>query len=185
MKQTIQVKAQLVVALLFSLLIIPSMVNGESFVRELRIGLLAHDVDGLWSGYSREEGTDFNGELVFSPGYDFWGGVIRANAGVSINDSGDTSKIYGGGLWEYSWHNGFFIDIGGGLALHNGETDDTSKVDKKHLGSPLLFRITFEAGFTLARRHRISAMFDHISNGYLADPNDGLDTLGLRYGYIF
>jgi len=28
-------------------------------------------------------------------------------------------------------------------------------------------------------------MFDHISNGYLADPNEGLDTFGIRYGYLF
>ena len=185
MKPGIACKSHLALIVLLSFLLAPAMVSAESFVRELRLGILDHDVDGLWSGYSREEGTDFNAELVFSPGYDFWGGVIRANAGVSINDSGDTSKIYGGGLWEYSWHNGLFIDIGGGLAVHDGETDDTSKVDKKHLGSTVLFRVTFEAGFTLARRHRISVMFDHISNAYLADPNDGLDTLGLRYGYVF
>jgi hypothetical protein len=28
-------------------------------------------------------------------------------------------------------------------------------------------------------------MFDHISNAYLASPNEGMDTLGVRYGYQF
>jgi hypothetical protein len=27
--------------------------------------------------------------------------------------------------------------------------------------------------------------FDHISNAELASPNEGLDTLGVRYGYRF
>ena len=169
----------------FSFLSMPIMVKAEPLIREVRIGLLAHDVDGLWSGDSREEGTDINAEMVFCPTWAILGGVVRPNLGISINDSGDTSKVYGGGLWEYSWNNGFFLDIGGGIAVHNGETDDTSKTDKKYLGSSILFRITFEAGFTIEKHHRISMMFDHISNGYLADPNDGLDTLGIRYGYLF
>jgi hypothetical protein len=28
-------------------------------------------------------------------------------------------------------------------------------------------------------------MFDHVSNAYLAEPNDGLDTIGIRYIYRF
>jgi hypothetical protein len=29
-------------------------------------GILAHDVDGLWSGTRKEDGTDINGEIVFN-----------------------------------------------------------------------------------------------------------------------
>lgn len=157
----------------------------DSPVRELRLGVLSHDVDGLWSGSSQEDGIDFNAELIFTPSYHFWGGELRPNIGVSINDSGDTSKLYGGGLWEYTWSNGIFFDVGGGVAVHDGETDQTNEQGKKHLGSSVLFRVSFEAGFMPVEGHRVSLMFDHISNAYLADPNDGMDTLGLRYGFMF
>jgi hypothetical protein len=28
-------------------------------------------------------------------------------------------------------------------------------------------------------------LFDHVSNAYLESPNDGMDTLGIVYGYRF
>jgi hypothetical protein len=28
-------------------------------------------------------------------------------------------------------------------------------------------------------------MFDHVSNAYLASPNEGMDTVGVRYGFQF
>jgi len=173
----------LVISLLLTCLPVPGI--ADSPVRELRLGVLSHDVDGLWSGSNQEDGIDFNAELIFSPSYHFWGGELYPNVGVSINDAGETSKLYGGGLWEYTWNNGVFVDIGGGVAVHNGETDQTHEQGKKHLGSSILFRVTFEAGFMPVDRHRLSLMFDHISNAYLADPNDGLDTLGLRYSFMF
>jgi len=77
-----------------------------------------------------------------------------------------------------------FSDLGLGAAWHDGELE-TSNLDKKSLGSRILFRIPFEVGLTLYGPHRISIMFDHVSNGHLASPNEGLDTLGLRYSYLF
>lgn len=157
----------------------------DGWLHEIRVGVLAHDVDGLWSNFKREDGTDYNAELVFSPSWQLWNGTVRPNVGFSINDGGDTSKVYGGAVWEYAWKSGPFIDIGLGAAVHDGETDEKNRPDKKEFGSSVLFRVSFEAGFTMGGRHRVSLMFDHISNGYLADPNDGLDTLGMRYGYLF
>jgi hypothetical protein len=156
---------------------LPVYAQSADLVHEIRIGAQAHDVDGLWSGFSREKGTDYNGELIFTPEYYFLGGIVRPNLGISINDSGDASKIYGGGLLEYTWRNGIFFDAGLGIAAHNGETDDQGRKDKKELGFPILFRVTFELGVTVADHHRLSMMFDHISNAYIFDPNEGLDTL--------
>ncbi len=155
-----------------------------SWVDEVRIGILYHDL-GVWSGRSREDGVDFNGELIFSPSAQMFGGLLRPNLGFSLNDRGDTSKIYGGGVWEYLWHSGWFIDLGLGLTVHNGETEDENVEDRNQLGSPLLFRLSIESGFTIKNHHRLSIMFDHISNGYLSEPNEGLDTMGIRYGYRF
>ena len=151
----------------------------------LRTGLLVHDVGGLWSNTRSEGGVDFNAELVFRrPSFMLWGGIILPNFGLSINSQGDTSKVYAGVVWEFLFSNGFFFNIGTGLAVHNGqlESDDSNK---KQLGSRVLFREPIEFGFTFYERHRISILFDHISNADLAEPNEGLDTLGVRYGYQF
>ena len=153
-------------------------------VDEIRVGLLYHDPE-LWGGSGDEEGFDLNGELIFSPSVELFSGIVRPNLGFSLNNGGDTSKIYGGALWEYRWPRGYFFDLGFGLAVHNGETEEGNVDGMAQLGSTVLFRIAFEVGFAIGDRHLISVMFDHISNAYLADPNEGLDTLGLRYGYRF
>lgn len=180
--QNIRVSCVLV---FIALAIFPVSGAAEELLHEIRIGVLKHDVDNMWSGFSREDGVDYNGEVIFTPEYTLLGGTLRPNLGFSLNDSGDTSKIYGGGILEYTWRNGIFFDTAVGLAVHDGETDDQNRKDKKELGSTLLFRVSFELGVTVADHHRLSVMFDHISNAYLADPNEGLDTLGVRYGYLF
>ena len=161
--------------------------SGESqtWLHEIRVGVLDHDTDNLWSDSSREDGIDYNAELIFAPSLPLWHGTLRPNLGASMNDRGNTSKIYGGGVWQYLWRNGVLLDLGLGLALHDGETDNLLAPDRKQLGSTLLFHISAEVGYCLTDHSRLLLMFDHISNGYLADPNEGLDTLGIRYGYLF
>ncbi|NKC12190.1 MAG: acyloxyacyl hydrolase [Gammaproteobacteria bacterium] len=157
----------------------------QPLIKELRFGVLAHDVDGLWSGSRREEGIDLNVEMVFGqPSLKLPLGALRPNLGASINTSGDTSKVYAGVLWQIDFESGLFIDLGLGGAIHDGETD-TFRPDRKRLGSHLQFRIPIEIGYSPDGRNRFSIMFDHISNADLADPNEGLDTLGIRYSYRF
>ena len=158
---------------------------GSDIVYGIRLGLLAHDVGGLWSHSRAEGGVDTNVEVVFKkPSFNVWQGTVLPNLGVSVNSRGDTSKAYGGLLWEFLFDNGCFVNSGVGLAVHTGqlESDDANH---KQLGSRVLFRIPLEAGFTIFERHRISLMFDHMSNAYLANPNEGLDTIGVRYGIQF
>ena len=153
-------------------------------LHEIRMGLLAHDVDHLWSGSKKEEGVDLNTEIIFKRA---WSGplkgLIRPNLGISLNDQGDTSKIYGGILWERS-DRSLFFNLGIGLALHDGELE-TKRNNKKALGSRVLFRVPIEIGLTMYGRHRFSIMFEHVSNGYLAHPNEGMDAIGIRYGFLF
>jgi hypothetical protein len=154
-------------------------------VGELRVGVAAHDVDGLWSGESREKGPDLCMEVIFSrPLFDLFSATAYPNAGVSLNTRGDTSKIYGGFLLQWETASAFFFSTGLGLALHNGERD-TDSAGRKSLGSRVLFRVPIEIGFAVNRHHRIILAFDHVSNAYLASPNEGMDSLGLVYGYRF
>ena len=153
-------------------------------VQRLSVGILDHDTNSLWSGFSREHGIDFNIETQFSAQYPFFHGNIHPNIGVSINNGDDTSKIYAGGVWEYFFLNRCVFDLGAGLAAHNGETT-SREYDKKELGSKVLFRFSAELGYTVLPHHLVSVLFDHVSNGYTREPNEGMDTLGMRYSYLF
>jgi lipid A 3-O-deacylase len=157
--------------------------QNHHWLNGIRTGILAHDVP-VWSRSRQEGGVDFNAELIFSfPDYPLFSGRVHTNLGVSLNNQGDTSKIYFGLLWEYVWDSGLFLNLGLGLAAHDGKLDNSD--DKKALGSRVLFRIPIEMGLLLTRHQGLSIMFDHVSNAYLADPNEGLDTIGLRYTYRF
>ena len=159
--------------------------NGAAWLHAIRAGVLKHDVDNLWSGTRKEDGVDLNAEIIFSrPSFSLLSGNVRPNLGASINTQGDTSKVYGGILWELETKSGVFLNLGIGAAIHNGKTD-TNQEDKKSLGSRVLFRVPIEIGYRLDEHHHFSVLFDHVSNAFLTDPNEGLDTLGLRYGYQF
>jgi hypothetical protein len=157
----------------------------RGIVYGVRFGLLIHDMGGLWSNTRAEGGVDWNAEIVFNkPSFMLWEGIVLPNIGLSVNSRGDTSKFYGGLLWEFQFRNGLFFNIGIGLAVHNGQLESRD-ANKKQLGSRILFREPIEFGFTFLKNHRISILFDHISNADLARPNEGLDTLGIRYGFQF
>ena len=182
--------SRLLLAALFALFCIP-LASSDSlaekakpWIHEIRFGVLDHDTDNLWSGFSEESGIDLNAELIFSPSYQIWHGRIRPNLGLSVNTEGNTSKVYAGGVWQYLFKKGFFFDLGAGLAIHDGETDNPQAIDSKELGSRVLLHFSFELGYTVSAHSRISLMFDHVSNGYTNDPNEGLDTVGIRYGYL-
>jgi len=159
--------------------------GGQGLLYGISAGVLAHDVDNLWSGARRESGVDLNVEIMLNrPRLALPAGVVRPNLGVTVNDRGDTSKLYAGLIWEVDMSSGIFMNFGVGAALHDGELE-AGRNDRKGLGSRLLFRIPIEIGYALSRRHRLSVAFAHVSNAYLADPNEGLDVLGVRYGYRF
>jgi hypothetical protein len=158
--------------------------QNQRWLSDIRVGILAHDVP-IWSRSRKEGGIDFNTEFIFIwPNYSLLAGIVRSNLGISLNNQGDTSKIYSGFLWEYTWQSGLFLNLGLGLTVHDGELE-TNDNNKKELGSRILFRIPIEIGLLFAEHHGLSIMFDHVSNAYLAEPNEGLDTIGIRYTYRF
>ena len=151
---------------------------------ELRAGVLAHDVPGLWSGFSLESGVDINAELLLGPGVAFLGGTVRPAIGGSVNTAGYTSKAYIDARWEIDTRCGIFFGLGIGAAVHDGNLD-ASEPDRKALGSRVLFHIPIEIGYRLDERQSISVFFEHMSNGNFADRNEALDSIGLRYGTRF
>ena len=112
------------------------------------------------------------------------GGTLRPAVGASVNTSGATSKGYIGARWEIEGPAGLFLALGLGAAVHTGELAPVDPLAKA-LGSRVLFHIPAEVGWRWDGHNSISLYFEHISNGYTQDYNEGLDSIGLRYGYRF
>ena len=153
-------------------------------VVEIRGGLLAHDVPDLWSGFRLERGLDVNGEILFGSGLAILGGSLRLVIGGSVNTQGYTSKAYADLRWEVDLPSRLFLGLGLGAALHDGNLGPT-ELDRKALGARVLFHIPLELGLRLNARQSLSVYFEHTSNAGTARYNEGMDGLGLRYGYRF
>ncbi len=152
------------------------------FISEIRFGALAHDY-GPFSSH-KEDGFDLNTEFLFtSPKFL---GVIwapRPHLGVVRNSAKRTSQLYAGLTWDWSFWNNYFFEFAWGASRHNGNTTQEN-IEFKDLGCKTLFREALELGYKLGN-HGLSLHFSHISNGKLCDKNEGLETVGLRYGYRF
>jgi lipid A 3-O-deacylase len=151
-------------------------------ISELKFGALDHDTPGLWSGFGVErQSLDANVEVLFLPWAYTFGGYLRPAIGATINFNGDTSKAYADLRWEAEAASGVFFALGMGAALHNGQIDLTDPT-RKALGSPVLFHPSAELGYRWDGVNSISIFADHISNGFTKRYNEGMDTVGIRYG---
>ena len=157
----------------------------QYLLRELKLGVLSHDVPELWSGFRAERGTaDLNMELILQPSLPFLFGRIHPAIGGTLNWRGDTSHAYIDARWEVETPVGLFFALGLGAAVHNGDLH-LVRTDAKALGTRLLFHVPAEVGVRLTSKSSVSIYFEHTSNGGASRFNEGLDRLGLRYGYRF
>lgn len=162
-----------------------SVAPAQSLIEEIKLGVLYHDAPELWSGFRLErEGVDINVEALLKPSLPLWLGSIRPAIGGTISTRGDTSHAYLGARWQAELGGGLFLGVGLGGAIHDGHTLPDSW-QHKALGSRFLFHIPAELGYRLDAHNSISVYFEHTSNAWLARYNEGLDRVGLRYGYRF
>ncbi len=170
----------------------------SSMFSEIRVGAFMHDT-GPFSA-SDEGGVDANVELLFaSPGiFDFmWS--PRPHIGVSYSASGDTSQAYTGLTWEWSFWSGWFAGFGLGGMIHDGHLVGVDGKSKS-LGCRFLFRESINAGYRFNKRHALMVHIDHSSNASLCEKNtsdgsesgrhtvvvnEGIESVGMRYGYMF
>jgi len=151
-------------------------------ISELKFGALDHDTPGLWSGFAAErQAVDANLEVLFLPWAHTFGGYLRPAIGATINFNGDTSKAYADLRWETETASGLFFALGMGAAVHNGEINLTDP-SRKALGSPVLFHPSAELGYRWDGINSLSIFADHMSNGFTQRYNEGMDTVGIRYG---
>ena len=164
--------------------------GSASFITEIKTGVVEHDA-GIF-GRQKEKGLDSTFEFLFRKiNYNlFWLGKPRPHVGATINMGGDTSQAYAGVTWDYKLPKRMFFNFSWGLAYHNGDKIHSAsnvQIDKKELGSSVLFREAAEIGWNFYGKDSISLRFDHISNANLwgEGPNEGLDTFGIVYSYRF
>ncbi|MGJ0486788.1 MAG: acyloxyacyl hydrolase [Methylomicrobium sp.] len=158
----------------------------QHVVSEVKFGLLAYDVH-IFSSSRKEEGVDVNGEILFNlPSYEFlgWIGNPRFHLGGSVNSEGDTDQGYFGLTWDYHFDIGVFVEGSFGGAVHDGKLNSYYD-DRKSLGSRVLFRLSGSLGYQFDQHHSLAVIVDHISNAGLASPNEGMDNVGVRYGFRF
>jgi lipid A 3-O-deacylase len=154
-------------------------------ISELKIGVLAHDVPDLWSGFQLEApAVDANIELLFQPLFATESFALKPAVGATINPNGDTSHVYADLRLELTPSPWWTLTLGIGAAYHDGLLD-TSLPDRKALGSQLLFHPTAEVGFNLDAHNTVSVYFEHMSNAGTKADNEGIDDIGVRYGYRF
>ena len=179
------VRTFLLAALAMVLLSRPDLALAGGIVDELKVGVLWHDVPNLWSGFQAEPNSaDINVEALLSPSLAFLGGSIRPAIGGSISTVGATSDAYIDARWQYETPCGIFFGLGLGAAVHDGQLK-LEDWDRKALGSRVLFHIPAEVGYRFDDHNSLSAYFEHMSNAYTVSPNEGMDRLGIRYGYRF
>lgn len=164
---------------------VPTKVIAQSLIEEVKLGVLYHDAPEMWSGFRLErEGVDVNVEVLLKPSLPLWLGAIRPVVGGTVSTRGDTSHAYLGARWQAELGGGFFLGLGLGGAVHDGHTLPDSW-QHKALGSRVLFHIPAEIGYRLDAHNSLSVYFEHTSNAWFARYNEGLDRIGLRYGYRF
>ena len=158
----------------------------NGFLSEIRGGAFYNDF-GPFS-HQKEGGVMANLELLFvSPEFldIIWS--PRPHLGTSYNTGGDTNvPVYFGLSWEWDFADDFMWGFSLGGAYHDGYTDaNSAPTDRKELGCSILFRESLKLGYRFDKHHSLMAHFDHISNAKLCDTNEGLESLGLQYGYRF
>ena len=154
------------------------------YVSEIRVGGMYHD-PGIF-GNRKEKGWDINAEVLFtSPEFlaPIW--APRPHLGSTTNTSGDTSQVYAGLTWSFTLWRSLFLDLSEGPSFNYHSDTGAREPDHKALGSNVLFREQASLGWRFDDHNSVSVMLDHISNAGIAKYNQGMETIGVRYGYRF
>jgi lipid A 3-O-deacylase len=174
----------------------PARASGPlwGIVSELRLGVLSHDMaftdragltfpNPLHHRY--ESGVNVSGEVIFvSPGILRYLGAPRPRVGASVNLAGYTDDVYADLDWGHAFRAGPFAEAFLGGAWHDGALRHANP-QRSELGSRFLFHVGLEAGWRLYGHAGVSIIWEHLSNGSFARPNQGLDRFGIRLGHRF
>lgn len=151
---------------------------------QIRFGVLVHD---MGRHFGKEDGTDVTLEYRGAPlnGF-FWQAIFspRPHIGANVDITGKTSSVYAGLTWLVDIGSYLYASADFGGAVHNGRLE-AGTPGRAALGSRILFHEAAEFGVRLGPVWRIGLRADHMSNGDLATPNDGITNIGLMISREF
>jgi len=166
-----------------------------SIVDEVRIGVLAHDVDyaalpfrvGDWK---LDQIEDVSFDVLFtSPDVDVfrWIGAPRPDLGVTLNLDGQDSLAHLGLTWQLPlFQTPLYLEGTFGGAIHNGyltNSPDTSR--RANFGCRVNFYQRYGVGAHINETLTATLTYEHTSNNGFCDENQGLSNFGVRLGWKF
>lgn len=139
-----------------------------------------------------EHGTFATGLVLFDP----WGheqaqglGKLirpRVHIGASLSTAGEANQVYAGFSWTANVTDRFFLELGFGGTLHDGDLDESDGGDSPKLGCRALFHEYAAAGYNLTERWSIITQIEHSSHAELCNgSNNGLSRAGILVSYKF
>lgn len=151
---------------------------------EARIGAAFYDTGPL----TNFEFQDFvlNGELLLpSPGFLSAVGSPRPYVGFDVTTADNPINFFYAGLnWDYNLTDRFYLSGSLGGAVNTAD-NLTNSPNTRSLGTRGTFHLGGAVGYDFTPRLTGQLYWNHFSNGYLSRPNDGHDSLGLRFGARF
>ena len=169
---------------------------GACRAQELRAGV-------GYETHAPEFGASFVGDYLFPPlkALHFVGSP-RPYIGTQISLQGNTDFAQAGLIWRLQRGGRFYLDLGAGLAVHDGDINvpppmvglsPEENAYRRHerdahnqFQHEVLYHATFALGWRLNPKWALEFDGQHWSNGHLGtNTNDGADSLGLRAAYHF
>ena len=147
---------------LYNLPFVPSKINLDKLEKK-KSDLLDKDLNYLFDYFNSDKGNFYENQYA-----------------QPSKRKREKIKAHGYGKFYES----YFANFSLGAGYHDGYKV-TSLLDRKSLGCKLLFRESLDIGYRFHYSHSIMAHLDHISNAKLCSNNEGLESVGIRYGYHF
>lgn len=168
-------------------------------VDEVHVGVMAHNICVTnCKNADKEDGPNVEFQVSFdSPGWLDWAGSPQPFVMASVNTAGQTSFGGAGLEWRWDFAESWALEPSVGYVIHDGETNnpyangtsDAAAFDDEHvlLGSRDLFRTSLALTHDLPGPWEMQVIFEHLSHGQILGNgrNQGLDEVGLRFGYQF
>jgi lipid A 3-O-deacylase len=168
-------------------------------VNEVHVGVMAHNVCVInCDNADKEDGPNVEFQVSFdSPGFLSWAGSPQPYVMASVNTAGATSFGAVGLEWRWNFAEGWALEPGLGLAVHDGETNnpyangtpEAEDFNNEHvlLGSDTLFRTSIGLTRDFEGPWEIQLFYEHLSHGQIlaSGRNQGLDEAGVRLGFQF
>jgi lipid A 3-O-deacylase len=166
---------------------------------EMRVGVMAHNVRLIDpKNANKEAGPNVEAEVVFgAPDALHWAGSPHPYLLASANTQGNTSYAAAGLEWQWRFAEGWALQPGFGIAVHDGKTDNpfpngspqSLAFQNAHvlLGSRTLFHPTLSLSRDISDHVAVEFAYEHLSNGQILHHgrNQGLDEAGIRLSYKF